>query len=69
VASSEPTPADMLSGASMLIDRETLRGSGGWDERFHPAVFVDIDVSFTHEVADGMHGAIVKAVLAGTPAG
>jgi len=44
-ASSEPTPADMLSGASMMVDREALRGSGGWDERFHPAVFVDIDVS------------------------
>lgn len=44
-ASTEPTPADMLSGASMLVDRETLRGTGGWDERFHPAVFVDIDVS------------------------
>lgn len=45
VASTEPTPADMLSGASMLVDREALRAAGGWDERFHPAVFVDIDVS------------------------
>lgn len=44
-ASTEPTAADMLSGASMMVDREALRGSGGWDERFHPAVFVDIDVS------------------------
>lgn len=45
VAATEPTPADMLSGASMLVDREALRAAGGWDERFHPAVFVDIDVS------------------------
>lgn len=45
VASTEPTPADMLSGAAMLIDREAVRAVGGWDERFHPAVFVDIDVS------------------------
>lgn len=44
-ASTEPTPADMLSGASMMVDREALRANGGWDERFHPAVFVDIDVS------------------------
>ncbi|HEY3492093.1 MAG TPA: glycosyltransferase [Solirubrobacterales bacterium] len=45
VASTEPTPADMLSGAAMLVDREAVRAVGGWDERFHPAVFVDIDVS------------------------
>ncbi|MGN6216237.1 MAG: glycosyltransferase [Solirubrobacterales bacterium] len=44
-AASEPTPADMLSGAAMLVDREAVRALGGWDERFHPAVFVDIDVS------------------------
>ena len=43
LASREPTPADMLSGAAMLIDREALRAAGGWDERFHPAVFSDID--------------------------
>lgn len=45
VAATEPTPADMLSGAAMLVDREAVRAVGGWDERFHPAVFVDIDVS------------------------
>jgi arsenite methyltransferase len=31
------------------------------------AGFVDISVEFTHRVADGMHGAIVKAVKASTP--
>ncbi|HEX5527725.1 MAG TPA: glycosyltransferase [Solirubrobacterales bacterium] len=45
VAATEPTPADMLSGAAMVVDREAVRTVGGWDERFHPAVFVDIDVS------------------------
>jgi GT2 family glycosyltransferase len=45
VAASEPTPADMVSGAAMLLDRDAVRAAGGWDERFHPAVFVDIDVS------------------------
>lgn len=45
VAATEPTPADMVSGAAMLVDREAVRAAGGWDERFHPAVFMDIDVS------------------------
>lgn len=44
-AATEPTPADMLSGAAMLVDRAAVDAVGGWDERFHPAVFVDIDVS------------------------
>jgi GT2 family glycosyltransferase len=45
VAVSEPTPADLISGAAMLLDRDAVRAAGGWDERFHPAVFVDIDIS------------------------
>jgi GT2 family glycosyltransferase len=45
VAATEPTPVDMLSGAAMLVDREAARAVGGWDERFHPAVYMDIDVS------------------------
>jgi GT2 family glycosyltransferase len=43
VSAADPTPADMLSGAAMLVDREAVQAVGGWDERFHPAVFVDID--------------------------
>jgi arsenite methyltransferase len=31
------------------------------------AGFEQVEVSFTHQVADGMHGAIVKAVKTGTP--
>lgn len=45
VAATEPTPADLLSGAAMLVDREAVGAIGGWDERFHPAVYADIDVS------------------------
>ncbi|HEX5982598.1 MAG TPA: glycosyltransferase [Solirubrobacterales bacterium] len=45
VAAGEPTPADMLSGAAMLVDREAAEAAGGWDERFHPAVYMDIDIS------------------------
>jgi GT2 family glycosyltransferase len=43
-AAREPTPADMVSGGAMLIDREVLRAAGGFDERFHPAVYTDIDL-------------------------
>jgi GT2 family glycosyltransferase len=39
----DPTPADTLSGAAMLVDRVAVQAVGGWDERFHPAVFVDLD--------------------------
>jgi GT2 family glycosyltransferase len=45
LAATEPTPVDMLSAAAMLLDRAAVEAAGGWDERFHPAVFVDIDVS------------------------
>jgi arsenite methyltransferase len=31
------------------------------------AGFEDVSVEFTHEVTDGMHGAIVKAVRADRP--
>ena len=60
VASSEPTPADMLSGAAMLVDRQVVRAIGGWDERFHPAVFSDIDIS----VAMWSRGRLVLSVPA-----
>jgi GT2 family glycosyltransferase len=60
VASSEPTPADMLSGAAMLVDREVVQAIGGWDERFHPAVFSDIDMS----IAVWSRGRLVLSVPA-----
>ena len=39
---------------SALSRREYLDGLGA-------AGFTDAEVTFTHEVADGMHGAIVRA--------
>jgi SAM-dependent methyltransferase len=33
-----------------------------YEEGLRAAGFADVEVTFTHEVADGMHGAIVKAV-------
>ena len=35
---------------------------GEYEAGLAAAGFSEIDVSFTHEVADGLHGAIVKAV-------
>jgi GT2 family glycosyltransferase len=45
VAMSEPGPVDLLSSAATLLDREVVRAAGGWDERFQPAVYFDIDIS------------------------
>jgi arsenite methyltransferase len=36
--------------------------AGEYEEGLRAAGFDDVSVRFTHEVADGMHGAIVKAV-------
>ena len=44
-ASTEPTPADFLSGAAMLVDLEAADTFGRWDERFQPAVYGDIDIT------------------------
>jgi O-antigen biosynthesis protein len=60
VASSEPTPADMLSGAALLLDREVVEDVGGWDERFYPAIFSDIDIS----IAMWSRGRLVLSVPA-----
>ena len=38
-----------------------------YEEGLRAAGFEQIEVSFTHEVADGMHGAIVKAVKTSEP--
>ena len=39
-----------------------------YEEGLRAAGFDDVEVRFTHEVADGMHGAIVKAVKTREPA-
>jgi arsenite methyltransferase len=40
---------------------------GEYEAGLEAAGFAEISVEFTHQVADGMHGAIVKAVKAHTP--
>jgi arsenite methyltransferase len=42
---------------------------GEYEYGLRAAGFDDVEVILTHEVADGMHGAIVKARLASRPAG
>jgi SAM-dependent methyltransferase len=41
---------------------------GEYEAGLEAAGFEEVSVSFTHEVADGMHGAIVKAVKTSEPA-
>jgi hypothetical protein len=42
-----------VAGALSRFEYESMLSDAGFDE---------ISVTFTHQVADGMHGAIVKAV-------
>jgi SAM-dependent methyltransferase len=42
--------------------------AGEYEESLRAAGFEDVSVRFTHRVADGMHGAIVKAVRSERPA-
>jgi hypothetical protein len=49
--------AGCIAGALSVSEYETgLRAAG----------FVDVSVTFTHEVADGLHGAIVRATRPAT---
>ena len=38
-----PRPVDFVSSATMLFERQAWEEIGGFDERYHPAVFVEID--------------------------
>jgi arsenite methyltransferase len=65
--------SDVVAEDRLSVDQRAERGSyvgciaGALSRReyvegLEAAGFADISVEFTHEVADGMHGAIVKAV-------
>jgi SAM-dependent methyltransferase len=67
--------ADVVSEDRLSPDERAERGSyvgciagalsqGEYVAGLEAAGFEDVSVEFTHEVADGMHGAIVKAVRA-----
>ena len=49
------------------MDPGTLSKSE-WEVGLEAVGFEDISIEFTHEVADGIHGAIVKAVKTTDPA-
>ena len=49
-----------IAGALSTGEYEAALGGAGFDQ---------VSVDFTHQVADGMHGAIVKAVKPGKPSG
>jgi arsenite methyltransferase len=65
--------SDIVAEDRLSPDERAERGSyvgciagalskGEYEEGLKAAAFDDVSVAFTHEVADGMHGAIVKAV-------
>jgi SAM-dependent methyltransferase len=68
--------SDVVAEDRLTPDQRAERGSyvgcvagalskGEYVEGLQAAGFEDVSVEFTHEVADGMHGAIVKAVKRG----
>jgi arsenite methyltransferase len=65
--------SDVVAEDRLTPDERAARGDyvgciagalsvGEYEEGLKAAGFADVSVTFTHEVADGMHGAIVKAV-------
>jgi SAM-dependent methyltransferase len=65
--------SDVVAEDRLTPDERAARGDyvgciagalsvGEYEEGLKAAGFADVTVTFTHEVADGMHGAIVKAV-------
>jgi SAM-dependent methyltransferase len=70
--------SDVVAEDSLSAEERAKRGSyvgciagalskGEYEAGLEAAGFEQVSVTFTHEVADGMHGAIVKAVKAATP--
>jgi ubiquinone/menaquinone biosynthesis C-methylase UbiE len=70
--------SDVVAEDRLSADDRAVRGSyvgciagalseGEYEAGLEAAGFEDVSVVFTHEVADGMHGAIVKAVKTREP--
>jgi SAM-dependent methyltransferase len=70
--------SDVVAEDRLSVEERSDRGSyvgciagalskGEYEAGLEAAGFEDVSVAFTHEVADGMHGAIVKAVRSATP--
>lgn len=72
--------SDVVAEDRLTSEHRAQRGSyfgciagalskGEYEAGLEAAGFADISVEFTHEVADGMHGAIIKAVKVSRPDG
>jgi arsenite methyltransferase len=70
--------SDVVAEDRLTVDERAERGSyvgciagalskGEYEAGLEAAGFEDVSVTFTHEVADGMHGAIVKALKTTSP--
>jgi arsenite methyltransferase len=67
VAEDRLTPADRAERGSHVGCIAGALSKGEYEAGLEAAGFEQVSVGFTHEVADGMHGAIVKAVKAREP--
>ena len=67
VAEDRLSPAERAERGSFVGCIAGALSKGEYEEGLRAAGFEQIEVSFTHEVADGMHGAIVKAVKTSEP--
>ena len=61
VAEDRLTPAERAERGSHVGCIAGALSKGEYEAAFEAAGFEDVSVEFTHEVADGIHGAIVKA--------
>jgi SAM-dependent methyltransferase len=64
VAEDRLSPAERAERGSFVGCIAGALSKSEYEEGLQAAGFADVSVVFTHEVADGMHGAIVKAVKA-----
>ena len=67
VAEDELSPADRAKRGSYVGCIAGALSRGEYEAGLEAAGFEEITVEFTHQVADGMHGAIVKAVKTRNP--
>jgi SAM-dependent methyltransferase len=61
VAEDRLTPQERAERGSYVGCIAGALSKGEYEAAFEAAGFVDVSVEFTHEVADGIHGAMVKA--------
>jgi arsenite methyltransferase len=67
VAEDGLSPADRAERGSYVGCVAGALSKGEYEAGLEAAGFEDVSVEFTHQVADGMHGAIVKAVKSHQP--